>query len=168
MQILYIELHPSSETKVELRYQKLNGQGYEKQILRISDIEDAIALAERDIYVSMPDPVAIGQKLFGWLDGDGRWLSRALADCQGELLVLAIANLAKLPHLPWEVLHDREGFLIDRTFPKVVTVRWTKGEVVANEPADRPLRVMFMATDPKGVEPRTTFFIEEKSNPIYT
>jgi hypothetical protein len=44
VQILYIELHPSSETKVELRYQKLKGQGYEKQILLISDIEDAIAL----------------------------------------------------------------------------------------------------------------------------
>ena len=161
MQILYIELHPSSETKVELRYLKLNGQGYEKQILRISDIEDAIALAERDIYVSMPDPVAMGKKLFGWLDGDGRWLIRALADCQGELLVLAIANLAKLPHLPWEVLHDREGFLIDRTYPKVVTVRWTKGEVVAIEPADRPLRVMFMATDPEGVEPRLNFEGEE-------
>ena len=161
MDVLYIELHPSSETKVELRYQKLNGQGYEKQILRISDIEDAIALAERDIYVAMPDPVAIGKKLFGWLDGDGRWLSRALADCQGELLVLAIANLAKLPHLPWEVLHDREGFLIDRTYPKVVPVRWTKGEVVASEPADRPLRVMFMATDPEGVEPRLNFEGEE-------
>ncbi|MFN9535786.1 MAG: CHAT domain-containing protein [Pseudanabaena sp.] len=161
MQVLYIELHPSSETKVELRYQKLHSQGYEKQILRISDIEDAITLAERDIYVSMPDPVAIGKKLFGWLDGDGRWLSRALADCQGELLVLAISNLAKLPHLPWEVLHDREGFLIDRTYPKVVTVRWTKGEVVANEPADRPLRVMFMATDPEGVEPRLNFEGEE-------
>jgi tetratricopeptide (TPR) repeat protein len=161
VQILYIELHPSSETKVELRYLKLNGQGYEKQILRLSDIEDAIALAERDIYVSMPDPVAIGKKLFGWLDGDGRWLSRALADCQGELLVLAIANLAKLPHLPWEVLHDREGFLIDRSYPKVVTVRWTKGEVVAIEPADRPLRVMFMATDPEGVEPRLNFEGEE-------
>ncbi len=159
MQVLYIELHPSSETKVELRYQNLHSQGYEKQILRISDIEDAIALAERDIYVSMPDPVAIGKKLFGWLDGDGRWLSRALADCNEELLVLAIANLAKLPHLPWEVLHDREGFLIDRTYPKVVTVRWTKGEVVANEPADRPLRVMFMATDP--VEPRLNFEGEE-------
>jgi hypothetical protein len=46
--------------------------------LRISDIADLIALAERDIYVSMPEPVAIGKKLFGWLDGDGRWLSRAL------------------------------------------------------------------------------------------
>ncbi len=161
MDVLYIELHPSSETKVELRYQNLHSRGYETQILRISDIEDAIALAERDIYVSMPEPVAIGKKLFGWLDGDGRWLSRALADCQGELLVLAIANLAKLPHLPWEVLHDREGFLIDRTYPKVVTVRWTKGEVVACEPADRPLRVMFMATDPEGVEPRLNFEGEE-------
>ena len=161
MQILYIELHPHNKASVELRYQNLKGQGYEKQILRISDIEDAIALAERDIYVSMPDPVAIGKKLFGWLDGDGRWLSRALADCQGELLVLAIANLAKLPHLPWEVLHDREGFLIDRTFPKVVPVRWTKGEVVAIEPADRPLRVMFMATDPEGVLPRLNFEGEE-------
>jgi hypothetical protein len=161
VQILYIELHPHNKASVELRYQNLHSQGYEKQILQISDIEDAIALAERDIYVSMPEPVAIGKKLFAWLDGDGRWLSRALADCQGELLVLAIANLAKLPHLPWEVLHDREGFLIDRTYPKVVTVRWTKGEVVTSEPADRPLRVMFMATDPEGVEPRLNFEGEE-------
>ncbi len=91
MQILYIELHPSSETKVELRYQKLNSQGYEKQGLQISEIADSIALAERDIYTLIPDPVAMGKQLFGWLDGDGRWLSRALADCQGELLVLAIA-----------------------------------------------------------------------------
>ena len=161
MQILYIELHPSGETKVELRYQKLKDQGYEKQILLISAIADLIALAERDIYVSMPDPVEIGKKLFGWLDGDGRWLSRALADCNEALLVLAIANLAQLPHLPWEVLHDREGFLIDRKYPKVVSVRWTKGEVVASEPADRPLRVMFMATDPEGVEPRLNFEGEE-------
>ncbi len=161
MQILYIELHPSNETKVELRYQNLNSQGYEKQDLQISEIADLIGLAERDIYVSMPDPVAMGKRLFAWLDGDGRWLSRALADCQGDLLVLAIANLAKLPHLPWEVLHDREGFLIDRTYPKVVPVRWTKGEVAASEPADRPLRVMFMATDPEGVEPRLDFEREE-------
>jgi tetratricopeptide (TPR) repeat protein len=32
---------------------------------------------------------------------------------------------------------------------------------VANEPADRPLRVMFMATDPEGVEPRLNFEGEE-------
>jgi hypothetical protein len=113
VQILYIELHPSSETKVELRYHKLKGSGYEKQDLQISEIADLIDLAERDIYVSMPDPVAMGKKLFGWLDGDGRCLSRALAECDQGLLVIAIANLAKLPHLPWEVLHDREGFLID-------------------------------------------------------
>ena len=71
MQILYIELHPSSETKVELRYLKLNGQGYETQILQLGEIEDLIGLAERDIYTLMPDPVAMGKKLFGWLDGQG-------------------------------------------------------------------------------------------------
>jgi hypothetical protein len=31
-------------------------------------------------------------------------------------------------------------------------VRWTKREGLAIEPADRPLRVMVMATDPEGVE----------------
>ncbi len=152
--ILYIELHASSETRVELRYQNLKSSGYEKQVLQISAIADLIALAERDIYVSRPNPVAIGKQLFGWLDGDGRWLSRALADCDGDLLVLAIANHAKLPHLPWEVLHDRQGFLCDR---QVVPVRWTNRDVAASEPADRPLRVMFMATDPEGVKPRLNF-----------
>jgi hypothetical protein len=87
VQILYIELHPSSETKVELRYHKLKSQGYGKQVLQISEIAGLIDLAERDIYVSMPDPVAMGKKLFGWLDGDRRWLSRALADCDKGLFV---------------------------------------------------------------------------------
>jgi len=63
-------------------------------------------LAERDIYTSLPDPVTMGKKLFAWLDGAGRWLNRALEAGQEEVLVLAIANLVKLPHLPWEVLHD--------------------------------------------------------------
>ncbi|MFM7601018.1 MAG: hypothetical protein ACKO7R_07455, partial [Pseudanabaena sp.] len=100
MQILYIELHPYSQGSVELRYYKLNSQGYESQILQMSAIADLITLAERDTYTLMPAPVAMGKQLFAWIDGAGRWLSRALADCQGDLLVLAIANLAKLPHLP--------------------------------------------------------------------
>jgi len=140
------------------------GKGYELQILQLSEIQELIALAERDIYTSLPDPVAMGKKLFAWLDGTGRWLSRALETCREEVLVLAIANLAKLPHLPWEVLHDREGFLIDRTYPQVVPVRWVKAELDAQkrlQPADRPLRVMFMATDPEGVEPRLDFEAEE-------
>ncbi|NJM28020.1 MAG: hypothetical protein HC856_06860 [Pseudanabaena sp. RU_4_16] len=86
MQILYIELHPSSETKVELRYQKLNSQGYEKQILLISAIADSIALAERDIYVSMPDPVAMGKKLFAWLDGDGRLVESCFGGLSGGVV----------------------------------------------------------------------------------
>jgi hypothetical protein len=108
VQILYIELYSNSgSASVELRYKHLNANSYETQILQVSEIQEVIALAERDIYVSMPDPVTMGKRLFAWLDGDGRWLGRALEACQGDLLVLAISNLAKLPHLPWEVLHDR-------------------------------------------------------------
>jgi len=43
VQILYIELHSHNKASVELRYQKLHSQGYEKQILQVSEIEDAIA-----------------------------------------------------------------------------------------------------------------------------
>jgi hypothetical protein len=71
MQILYIELRASGDRAVELRYQNLNGKGYESQILALHEIEDLIAGAERDFYQErgLTDPVAMGQKLYAWLDG---------------------------------------------------------------------------------------------------
>ena len=71
--------------------------------LKLSDIQPLIDRGEMYYYTTRPNLVPVGQQLFAWLDGDGRWLSRAVqktAPRRGWLL--AIDTDARLAHLPWE------------------------------------------------------------------
>jgi len=102
-----------------------------------------------------------GKRLFNWLDGNERWLSRAIRECRGQELIVAIKAEQQLTHLPWEVLHDGTGFLINRVNPVVVPVRWVEGNGETQELETRALRVLFMATSPVDVEPVLDFEGEE-------
>ncbi|HEY9802447.1 MAG TPA: tetratricopeptide repeat protein [Leptolyngbyaceae cyanobacterium] len=98
----------------------------------------------------MPDLKGIGYQLFSWLDGTGRWLSRAINNCTDEGLILALDVRERLGHLPWETLHDGEKFLVERVNPVVVPIRWVDRPVqdlVSTQ--QRPLRILFMATSPE-------------------
>jgi hypothetical protein len=55
------------------------------------------------------------------------FLSRAMQQHPGESFVLAIAAAESLAHLPWEVLHDGNTFLVAR-MPAVVPVRWVSSD----------------------------------------
>jgi tetratricopeptide (TPR) repeat protein len=109
----------------------------------------------------LPDLVGMGQQLFLWLDGDGRWLSRGIQSCRGSGLVLAIQTGQKLAHLPWEVLHDGQTFLVQRVNPVVIPMRWVDHPGEVGDTEARPLRVLFMATAPQGVKPALDFEQEE-------
>ncbi|BAS59510.1 hypothetical protein NIES2135_09610 [Leptolyngbya boryana NIES-2135] len=164
MHTLYIELRPSGEQTIELRYYNADShQIYETQRLRLSDIQTLIDQSEQDFYVSvLPDPVQIGKKLFAWLDGASRHLTGSIDNCQEDGLILAIDSGARLSHLPWEVLHNGQQYLIDRVRPKIVPVRWTRQKIKARSPQTRPLQVMFMATSPEPpLEPILQFEREE-------
>nr|WP_228014381.1 tetratricopeptide repeat protein [Fortiea sp. LEGE XX443] len=110
----------------------------------------------------MPDLKGIGSQLFYWLDGNGRWLSRAINNCTEEGLILALDVRERLGHLPWETLHDGEQFLIERVNPVVVAVRWVDRPVQDLAiTQQRPLRILFMASSPENVEPPLDFEREE-------
>ncbi|MBE8997276.1 tetratricopeptide repeat protein [Nostoc sp. LEGE 12447] len=167
MQTLHLDLKPVDENYVELRYFIDNPNKYERRSLPLSEIADLIKLAERDYYVSFfPEDYTItGRRLYNWLDGSDRWLQPLLDKHRGEGIVLAIATSEKLAHLPWEVLHDSNGFLVQRV-PAIVPVRWVSDSTVkkltiAGEPENRALQVLFMATSPLNVEPVLDFEGEE-------
>ncbi|HEY9871914.1 MAG TPA: CHAT domain-containing protein, partial [Candidatus Obscuribacterales bacterium] len=102
-----------------------------------------------------------GQQLYNWLDGSDRWLSRALSP-RRDKVVLAIATTENLAHLPWEVLHDSKGFLVERLSPAVVPVRWLPDvETTDIAPENRPLQVLFMACSPLNTSPVIDFEQEE-------
>nr|WP_275941775.1 tetratricopeptide repeat protein [Nostoc sp. UIC 10630] len=110
--------------------------------------------------------------MYNWLDGSDRWLQPLLDRYRQEGIVLAITSLSsanavteKLAHLPWEVLHDGNGFLVQRV-PAIVPVRWVSDSTVKKltiegEPENQALQVLFMATSPLNVEPVLDFEGEE-------
>ncbi|ACC84047.1 tetratricopeptide repeat protein [Nostoc punctiforme] len=161
MQTIRIQLRESTQETVELRYWLPQKNHYESRRLKLAEIANFLKQGERDYYKLLPNLPGIGHQLFFWLDSDGRWLSRGIADCRGEGLVIAIDTDKKLAHLPWEVLHDGEDFLVKRVNPVVLPLRWIEKETAGFLVEPRQLRVLFMATDPEDVEPKLEFEQEE-------
>ncbi|AFY42235.1 tetratricopeptide repeat protein [Nostoc sp. PCC 7107] len=161
MQTIRIQLRESTQETVELRYWLPQIKHYESRRLKLAEIADFLQQGERDYYKLLPNLPGIGKQLFFWLDGDGRWLSRGIANCRGEGLVIAIDTDKKLAHLPWEVLHDGEDFLVKRVNPVVLPLRWIEKETEPFSVEARQLRVLFMATDPEDVQPKLEFEQEE-------
>jgi CHAT domain len=104
----------------------------------------------------------LGENLFNFLDGDERWLSQALADPRGARVRIAAGE--RLGHLPWElVVRDGSYLAVSESAPllpvRAASPVATLGAVV--KPRNRPLRVLFMASSPEGVEPVLSYEAEE-------
>ena len=165
MQILHLDLKAVASNYVELRYFTDNYNKYEKRSLSLSEITDLIELAETDYYFSSvaKNYAETGLRLYNWLDGSDRWLQKLINQYQRQGIILAIATAEKLAHLPWEVLHDRNSFLVQQS---IIPVRWVSSDSVKTlsvekNPENRALQVLFMATSPQGVEPVLDFEAEE-------
>lgn len=178
MRTLHIKLKLLSDDYAELRYYLDNPNQYHRRSLPLKEIENLLQLAEQDYYTSLPASFAgTGKQLYEWLDGSDRWLRQVLSGWRGgEVAVLAIAILnsedknqnertRQLAHLPWEILHDGTGFLVQRS---IVPIRWmpTPENPLAipaalESPANRALQVLFMATSPLDVKPVLDFENEE-------
>ncbi len=164
---LSIDLKFVTQDYVELRYFIDNPNDYHSLSLTVAEIADLIKLAERDYYIAdLPEDYTVtGRRLYNWLDGSERWLQPLLDKHRRKGIVLAIAAAEKLAHLPWEVLHDGDSFLVQRV-PAIVPVRWVsdstvKKLTVEGEPENRALQVLFMATSPPDVKPVLDFEAEE-------
>ncbi len=120
--------------------------------------------AETDYYTSLPVGYEkTGQALYNWLDKSDRVLANALQEPHQQGLIIAIATDKGLAHLPWELLHDGDSFLVKKR-PSIIPIRWVsngKPIEIANSPQNRPLNVLFMATSPLGVEPVLDYEAEE-------
>ncbi|HLO85650.1 MAG TPA: CHAT domain-containing protein, partial [Nostocaceae cyanobacterium] len=160
MQTIYIQLREIQGETVELRYRLPQQKHYESRILYLGEISALLQQGENDFYQLLPNLVGIGKLLFFWLDGDGRWLSRAIQQCRGTGLIIAINTSKSFAHLPWEVLHNDKGFLVNQN-PSVVPVRWIEKDAEVYAIEARRLRVLFMATDPEDVIPKLDFEQEE-------
>ena len=165
MQILHLDLKSAGEDYVELRFFVDNPNHYDSRPLPLAEIADLLKKAEEGYYTYLHEDYAItGQKLYNWLDGSDRFLQRLIETYWRKGIVLAISTGEKLAHLPWEVLHDRNSFLVQRV-PGIVPVRWAGSSTnklsVEENPENRSLQVLFMATSPLDIKPVLDFEAEE-------
>ena len=167
MKILHLDLKSVQDNYVEFRYFLDNPNHYESRRLCLTEIADLIKLAEQDYYVALPESYPVtGKRLFDWLDGTERLFSRKIAELGRESIILAIATAERLAHLPWEVLHDGQSFLVAKPQP-IVPVRWMSSDSIKKlsvdeaKPENRALNLLFMAASPLGVEQVLDFEKEE-------
>lgn len=169
MSILHLDLKPVGGNYAEFRYFWDNPNNCQSRQLPLAEIAELIKKAERDYYTIEPeDYVKTGQALYNLLDGSDRNLQTAINQYKGrgDCIVLAITATERLAHLPWEVLHDGKSFLIERRPNPIIPIRWVKDDyskqlTLENQPADRALNVLYMATSPRDIEPELDFEAEE-------
>ncbi|MDB9509334.1 CHAT domain-containing protein [Microcystis aeruginosa CS-338/01] len=166
MKILHIDLQERGSNRVEFRFFWDNPNQTRTYTRSLSEIKNLSGKADTDYYTRLPkDHAKTGQGLYRWLDGTERILQNELDSHRGEKIVLAISTSKGLAHLPWELLHDGQGFLVSK-LPAIVPMRWMKTGnerllTVDNNPQDRALNVVFMASSAKGVKPILDFEAEE-------
>lgn len=133
-------------------------------------VDELIAVVEQDYsehavaqkVFGSPRLHDLGKRLFAFLDGDERWLGPVLEDPRGS--ILRITHGQRLRHLPWELLAGDGSFLTVSGSSPLLTVRAStasRASAAVLDRSNRPLRVLFMATSPEGVEPVLSFEAEE-------
>ncbi|MFI2661912.1 CHAT domain-containing protein [Micromonospora carbonacea] len=169
MSAFELEVFAQTSNYYELRLSADGGPSRTRGLDR-AVVDELIALVRRDYSTDAVAPkvygatrlAELGARLAEFLDGDQRWLAPMLADPAGS--VLRITAEQRLRHLPWELLAQEGAFLTVAGRAPLLPVRAVgthaalTGVVV---PGNRPLRVLFMATSPEGVEPVLNFEAEE-------
>lgn len=119
-------------------------------------INDLPAEAEAfvDLYNDSEYHLKIGNILFDFLDGKKRYFRQALqhADQLGDTLQLNLHIHNSVADLPFELLAKGDEFLL---LEKVFLARRVsrRGCRSKNPILNRPLRVLFMSSSPRGIEP---------------
>lgn len=106
----------------------------------------------------------IGRKLFRFLDGDSRYLQRALeeANQQGESLHLHLHACSQTADWPFELLAQEDTFLLPYRLHLVRRVSdW--GAARDLPPKNRQLKLLFMACSALDVQPELDFEWEEEA-----
>lgn len=127
----------------------------------LTGVEDFIQQVEDGYKARAADLPKLGRKLYEWLDGPiERWLETALPGPQGLALNVDVAE--GLRHLPWELLMRDGAFLCANSTRPFTPVRRVSQDTRKVGPANRPLRVLFMATSPEQVTPVLDYEGEER------
>ncbi|MEB3179382.1 MAG: hypothetical protein VKL59_10170 [Nostocaceae cyanobacterium] len=115
--------------------------GYGSRRLDKTELTALIDLCEKNYYPARRDKpadlITLGKRVYQWLDGKEGWLRRSLDEADEQTIYLDLIQTSDaeklnpetkrvalgLAHLPWELLHDGNGFLLERQDMQVLPVR---------------------------------------------
>ncbi|MEH2307409.1 tetratricopeptide repeat protein [Nostoc sp.] len=156
---------------------------YGSRRLDKTELAALIDSCEQNYYAQQRDHLPyltqLGRQLYQWLDGKEGWLRKALDEADEQTIYLDLIKTSEaqglnpetervalgLAHLPWELLHDGAGFLIERRNISVLPVRSVQQrqtQVIGVQ--NRPLRLLFMATSPEDPRVPPLGFEREEAN----
>lgn len=158
VEVYRFELFDAGGSNPRLRWFTADGM-VERQLDRRA-VEDLIVRVATRYETSTSDLAELGAELYRWLDGPTeRWLQAARGRHQPMLVY--VDGQERLRGLPWELLFE-EGYLAVHPTRPVMPVRAASPRNASlRVAANRPLRVLFMASSPMGVEPVLDFEGEE-------
>lgn len=157
-----VELFDAGGSNPRLRWRDPDGGVAERRLNR-QEVQDLVARVSAGYAVTAPDLPGLGAGLFEWLDGPTeRWVKAA--QNRARPMAVGVDAEERLRGLPWEVMFnsDAGGFLAVHPSRPVSPVRVASSRVSdTRERGNRPLRVLFMASSPVGVEPVLDYEKEE-------
>lgn len=125
---------------------------------------DFTALDSNQWLQIVEEPLDTGNKLYMFLNGDSRYMDRALkesAQNDSELLLL-LSTCEEADDWPFELLAQEKHFLLLNRIHLVRYVPGRGGERGKNGPKNSPLKLLFMACSPLDVYPELDFEREEE------
>ncbi|MCL4235024.1 MAG: CHAT domain-containing protein [Deltaproteobacteria bacterium] len=162
MQSWTIIVFPKSDQLTLLRLFDPAGHLADERELPRADVDRWVDEVERTYRDRHGDLERLGDRLYEWLDGPAkRWFNRILEHPDGAVLRIDTAE-ERLRHLPWELLRGPIGYLhlnFAKPFTVIRRVRNTRREF---DRANRPPRLLFVASSPLDVEPVLDFEAEER------
>jgi tetratricopeptide (TPR) repeat protein len=157
---LHVEIFRPTDARYRLRLRDADGGLKDERDLDRAELERLLAASENLYAGGAESRAELGRGLYRWLDGPAAgWLRESCGESGG--LTLHVTCDERLRHLPWELLQDEGVFLCAAT--GLVPVRRVpgRGGNGGGTPANRPLRVLFMAASPQDVRPVLAFEQEE-------
>jgi len=160
MQLFRVELFAHQTRSPKLRLFGPDG----KQVAERTLPEDSAEWIQQTMAeYSKPSPNLnqIGRRLYEWLDDSAhRWFSKMGPATAG--LSLHLQFQSELKDLPWELLSDHAAPLCGQANRSFALVRRVGDSSTQISIANRPLRVLFMASSPQNTVPVLAFEDEER------
>ena len=152
----YLRVFSKTRDVSLIRFEEQDGTLIDERLVDRTTIDQFAAQVEEEYRKVGAGLSRLGQLLYEWMDGPTqRWLERILNTPTG--LALHIDVEERLRHLPWELMAPGpQQYICTHPLRPFTPVRHVTDSRLDTAMANRPLRVLFMATSPEDVRPFKT------------